>query len=317
MEKGQLLIAVPTKDHPQYIAYYLSEVMPDAKRYHVDVCIYDSSAGNATKDIVEEKVSQGYGNLSYRKMPEELSFWKKVKGIYVGSGYEYVWLCGDGIIVMLDKYIDVIVQEMEKKRDMIVFSSLLDGKEECIGMEITDPLVLMENCWGGLGIWGSSIVRGDLFQSGEWDRYEKDYRSFIHLGAYFEKFAAEELNAVYIHNSFLKLNPFKKASTWVTGKKVLEVMEDYTKIVEMLPERYSPVKWEYAKDVIATYLGLERLWVLRWDGNLDAALVWKHRALFRKWKISLRKVMFIVLCPRKIADLMCTIYGSKYILHLH
>lgn len=69
MEKGQLLIAVPTKDHPQYIAYYLSEVMPDAKRYHVDVCIYDSSAGNATKDIVEEKVSQGYGNLSYRKMP--------------------------------------------------------------------------------------------------------------------------------------------------------------------------------------------------------------------------------------------------------
>ncbi|WWR20455.1 hypothetical protein V1226_03290 [Lachnospiraceae bacterium JLR.KK009] len=273
MEKGQLLIAVPTKDHPQYIAYYLSEVMPDAKRYHVDVCIYDSSAGNATKDIVEEKVSQGYGNLSYRKMPEELQFWEKVKGIYVGSGYEYVWLCGDGIIVMLDKYIDVIVQEMEKKRDMIVFSSLLDGKEECIGMEITDPLVLMENCWGGLGIWGSSIVRGDLFQSGEWDRYEKDYRSFIHLGAYFEKFAAEELNAVYIHNSFLKLNPFKKASTWVTGKKVLEVMEDYTKIVEMLPERYSPVKWEYAKDVIATYLGLERLWVLRWDGNLDAALV--------------------------------------------
>ena len=256
MEKGQLLIAVPTKDHPQYIAYYLSEVMPDAKRYHVDVCIYDSSAGNATKDIVEEKVSQGYGNLSYWKMPEELQFWEKVKGIYVGSGYEYVWLCGDGIIVMLDKYIDVIVQEMEKKRDMIVFSSLLDGKEECIGMEITDPLVLMENCWGGLGIWGSSIVRGDLFQSGEWDRYEKDYRSFIHLGAYFEKFAAEELNAVYIHNSFLKLNPFKKASTWVTGKKVLEVMEDYTKIVEMLPERYSPVKWEYAKDVIATYLGL-------------------------------------------------------------
>lgn len=138
MEKGQLLIGIPTKDHPKYIAYYLSEIMPDAKRYHVDVRIYDSSADYATKDIVEEKISQGYENLSYQKMPEELNFWEKVKGIYVGSGYEYVWLCGDGVIVMLDKYIDIIEREMEKKRNIIVFSRLQDGSKDCVGMEINE-----------------------------------------------------------------------------------------------------------------------------------------------------------------------------------
>ncbi len=317
MRENQLLIAVPTKDHPQYIAYYLSEIMPDAKRYHVDVRIYDSSADYATKDIVEEKISQGYENLSYQSMPEELSFWKKVKDIYVGSGYEYVWLCGDGIIVMLDKYVDIIEREMEKKRNIIAFSSLQDGSKDGISMEITESVSFMENCWNGLGIWGGSIVRGDLFQSEEWDRYEQKYRSFIHLGAYFEKFATEKLNAVYIHNSFLKLNPFKKASTWVTGKKVLEVMEDYTQVVEMMPEVYNSVKWSYAKCGVEPYLGTESLWVLRYDGNLDGALAWKHRVLFRKWNISLWKVFFIALCPQKIADLMSTIYGSKYVLHLH
>ena len=98
---------------------------------------------------------------------------------------------------------------------------------------------------------------------------------------------------------------------------MLEVMEDYTQVVEMMPEVYNSVKWSYAKCGVEPYLGTESLWVLRYDGNLDGALAWKHRVLFRKWNISLWKVFFIALCPQKIADLMSTIYGSKYVLHLH
>ncbi len=59
MKKKQLLIGIPTKGHPKYIQYYLSSILPDAKKYNIDVGIYDSSSTDDTQKIVEKSKGGG------------------------------------------------------------------------------------------------------------------------------------------------------------------------------------------------------------------------------------------------------------------
>ena len=106
MENKKLMIGIPTKDHPEYMQYYLSRVLPDAEKNHVDIWVYESSEDDLTKQIVEKKKKEGYQNVFYKRYPPEIAYWKKLKDIYVGSGYEYVWLCGDGLVIELAMYQD-------------------------------------------------------------------------------------------------------------------------------------------------------------------------------------------------------------------
>ena len=42
MQEKQLMIGIPTKDHPRYIQFYLSRVLDEAKTYSIDLHILDS-----------------------------------------------------------------------------------------------------------------------------------------------------------------------------------------------------------------------------------------------------------------------------------
>ena len=68
MKKKRLLIGIPTKEHPKYIQYYLSSALQDAKKYNIDIGIYDSSSTDETKKIVEKKQGGGIRTCSIKNI---------------------------------------------------------------------------------------------------------------------------------------------------------------------------------------------------------------------------------------------------------
>ncbi len=308
MKKKQLLIGIPTKGHPKYIQYYLSSILPDAKKYNIDVGIYDSSSTDDTQKIVEKSKGGGYTNLFYKKYPEDIPYWKKLKDIFIGSGYEYVWLCGDGVVICIDRCINALEEEFVDGRDFIIFGK--GGQMEC--MELDEPLELAKNCWGAMGFYGNFIIRGNLLGLREWENYEEKYKDWLHIGACLEKFANHEFRAKCINYNFSKINPYKKYSTWVGEGRMFSVMENWIHAIEALPDIYQPVKPVMINSFIENYSKLEFLWLWRMDGNLNYSIALKHIKLVMKYRgIQCIKVFIVSLCPKKIADLICTVNGSK------
>ena len=310
MEENQLLIAVPTKDHPEHMRYFLSELLPSTKKHNVDICIYDSSSTETTKQIVDGWQARGYSNLFYKKLSGNMKFWEKLKYIFVQEKYEYLWLCGDGFVPCLEECIDSLEEEMGKGRDLIGFTTRSDAE---LYLEVTDPLDLMEKYWNESTCWAPWIVGVRFFTKKLWGGgYRRGYKNFAQVGAIFEELAKGEFDAVIIHSTFCKTNPFKRASTWIMDGKVFEVMEDYMDTVEKLPAVYGPVKWICAKPIFESYINTGILFLWRVDGNLTLPIVIKHRRLFQRYKrISFWKALVIAFCPKKAANLLCVMNGSK------
>lgn len=116
MKDRELLIAVPTTNHPKLIMFYLAKTLDAALKYNIDICIYDASSNDETEKIVQRRISQGYHNLMYKKYSENALLEDRCEDIYVNYGYDYVWLCGDGCILNIDKNIDIVRKEIDKKR---------------------------------------------------------------------------------------------------------------------------------------------------------------------------------------------------------
>jgi len=152
MKDKELMIVIPTRNHSQYIQYYLAKVLPIAQVYNIDIIIYDSSTDNDTYKIVNERMKSGYNNLFYKRYNQNIKLEEKIKDIFINSGYEYVWLCGDGIVINLEKDIQIIQEEISNKRDLIIFN--IKDFDKKIYTEYTDSVKLLKNCWASLTLFG-------------------------------------------------------------------------------------------------------------------------------------------------------------------
>lgn len=74
------------------------------KTYHVDLCIYDSSEGDATEAIVTKFVESGYTNIYYKRIDAKPHANEKVYKIYKDmehSEYRYIWMIRDRIVDLI------------------------------------------------------------------------------------------------------------------------------------------------------------------------------------------------------------------------
>lgn len=282
MRDKQLMIGIPTKDHPKYIRFWMSRVLDDAKTYHIDVHIYDSSENDLTKHIVSKKIEQGYSNLFYHRYDADLVPEKKIKDILVGSGYEYVWLCGDGAVLYLENTFPFISREMEKGRDLIVFN-FIDRKGRYL--EYTDPLKLIVEQWLVLTLYGGTIYKGDLFLEEEWDGLFSLYTANIQLCGIFDIFARKPMNVAVVDSDFCMNNVYKDKSTWAKSGHYLRTIADrMLTAVNRLPELYDPVKEQVARIFSGgkSMLRSPNLWSMRADGNLTLKKAFKYRKQIRQ-----------------------------------
>lgn len=312
MKKKQLMIGIPTKDHPKYIQYYLAKILETAKKENIDICIYDSSSGDETEKIINGRISQGYTNLYYFRYPEDILIEEKLGHILVDSGYEYVWLAGDGVVINLGKDLFIVEEEIERKRDIILFGNLLENGKKYI--EYTDPVLFFKECFAPVTFYGASIVKGDLLQKKEWEYCKKRYLEHAHPACFYEMFAKENLNVVYIVHNFYEANPYKKVSAWMKKGRTFEAFSGLiSRTIDLLPIIYKTEK-KKVKKAIDDYTGLfakSHLWTLRANGNLDCKIAIKYKKQIKATSIaSWRSILLISLCPKKIAESVAVILGD-------
>lgn len=310
MKKKQLMIGIPTKDHPRYIQFYLSKTLDKAKESGIDLHIYDSSETNLTKDIVNKKIEREYSNLYYHRYDAGLAPEKKIKNILVDSGYEYVWLCGDGVILDLENILPFVIREMEKKRDLIIFNG---GNGKGRYTEYDDPVKLILDQWESISLYGGTIYKGEFFSEQEWNKLFPLYTDNIQLAGAFDILSRKAINVVSVDTWFCVQSVYKEESTWIMDGRLLQTAVDHIPAaVNNLPQRYDPVKKTVAKTFSTgrDMLLAPNIWWLRTTNNVTPQKVVKYRKQLRKITDT-NYLLFLgaSFVPRKIAKKLSNIFS--------
>lgn len=311
-KEKDLMIGIPTKNHPQYIRYYLAKTLDSALKYNIDIGIYDSSDDDLTKNIVTEKINQGYSNLFYKRCSPDTLSQTKIRDILVNTGYRYNWLCGDGIVINIDKVISTVKKEIDFDRDVIIFSFF---KEHVKYKEFFDCVDMLPYAWNPLSLYGGAIYKGDLFSIDEWNKLSEKYTENIHFTGIFEHFLQRKrVNAVVIKTEFFTTNPYKKDATWVIGGRILEVE---TKVIpkeaDNLPKEFDNIK-PIARRLFADNgktFSKRNSWSLRKYDNLTLKKVWEYRKeLGNITDSSWIWFAIVAMVPKKIALQFADIFSE-------
>lgn len=310
MREKQLMIGVPTKDHPRYIQFYLSKILDQTKEYGIDLHIYDSSETNLTQDIVNKKIERGYSNLYYHRYDAGLAPEKKIKNILVSSGYEYVWLCGDGVILDLDNILPFTISEMEKNRDLIIFN-FTDGKGRYT--EYDDPIKFILEQWVAIALYGGTVYKGNFFSEQEWDELFPLYTDNIQLAGVFDILSRKTINVVGVDTWFCVHSIYKEESTWITDGRLLQTVVDHIPAaVNNLPQRYDPVKKTVAKffSTGRDMLLAPNIWWLRSTNNITPQKTVKYGKQLREITDT-NYFLFLgaSFVPKKIAKKLANIFS--------
>ena len=313
-EDKTLLIGVLTKNHSEYIQCYLSEILDEVKRYNVDIGIYDSSTDEKTKEIVLGKIKDGYDNLFYKQYDPDILIGIKGRDLYINSGYQYIWPCGDGVIPKIAKIYEIIKKEMKVGRDCIVFDGWFFEPKDAIFKIFDDVNDFIEMAWSALTLLGGTVLKGNLYSEEEYTGYVYKYKMWFPNFGLLEHFSNIPFNGSYCRCGFQEYNPYKLTSTWMQDGLLVEYFAgEYVKFINKLPAKYSDKK----KNI---YLKLwkdlhlfrsNRLLRARYTGNLNVRKVLKyHRELQKVTREPFFKIIFISVLPVNIVKLLTYAKGD-------
>jgi hypothetical protein len=256
-EKTNLNFAViiPTCNRPEAIEYILNYAAILYRRYGIDIIIYDSSDNDNTRKIVNKMRANGYYNVLYSEYNgifDGFSLDHKIISAYneFKADYEYIWICRDGLVPIIDEIIDRLRIFSKKKIDCIIVDTLSRNH----GVEIEKYYTSLSDCEDFLVDQASRLqTLGMLIMSNRLiDKLinqepisEKNY-SLWQMASPFHLFAREPFGIVFLTKNVFALNE-KASSThfWSKAEKALEQWgyRWYTVIMNM-PEVYDNVKAE-------------------------------------------------------------------------
>ncbi|MFR2593144.1 MAG: hypothetical protein ACLTAS_05805 [Butyribacter sp.] len=306
----KILIAIPTKNHSEYIKYYFSKILDDAKKYNIDIAIYDSSDDELTRQLVEERNKQGYDNIFYYKYESDELVENKCMDIYCSQAdYEYIWLCGDGLVLNLKKDVELINNQIIKKKDIIVFGH--DTRYVKEYKEYSNSVEFCKECFAPATWYGAVILKNGLINKSMFEKCIKKYKEHAIQGAYFELFKNGHVNAVYLVHDFFDANPCKKTSTaFDEGRTIYAFSKLFNQTIWNLPECYDSIKKNLEKSIAYTtgLYKLSHLWFIRACNNLNIKIVFKYmKYIIKSSDTNILYFVLVALCPIKIANMIAVI----------
>lgn len=312
MRERELLIAVPTANHPKLVMFYLAKTLDSALKYNIDICIYDASSDDKTEKIVQKRISQGYHNLSYKKYPENTLLEDRCEDIYVNSGYDYVWLCGDGCVLNIDKNVNIIQDEIRKKKDIICLGNDTVYVDEY--KEYTDSVEFCKECFTPATYFGGVILNGKLISKELFDYCKRRYLEQAVPAIYYELFKDGKISATYIRQNFSEISVYKKHSVAKKeGRNIYAFAQLFTETIWKLPDIYNPIKKELEKALGHT-TGLYswcNLWLMRIEGNLNLKIYLKHRKYLKIASDTKPWIYILIsLCPVRVAKKIALYEGN-------
>ncbi len=312
MKDNELLIAVPTLNHPKLVMFYLANILDVASEHNIDICIYDASSDDRTEQIVQKRVLQGYSNLFYKRYPENTLLEDRCGDIYVNSGHKYVWLCGDGCVLNLRKSIDIIQNEIAKNKDIICLDSEVARGVEY--KEYTDAVKFCRECFAATTYFGGVILNTELVSKELFDYCKKRYLEHAVPAVYYELFKSGKISATYVRQNFSEKSVYKKIRvSQKGGRDIYAYAQLFTETIRKLPDIYGPIKKDLEK-VLGKVTGMYSwpyLWVMRVDGNLNLKTYFKYRKYLRIASDT-KDWMFILvsICPVWAAEKITLCEGN-------
>lgn len=188
-------VCVPTCNRSACIERVLDEELGILRRTGIDICIYDSSSNDDTKQLVSNYQCRGYSNLFYKHIDYTVHPNKKACLIFKEAektGYDYIWMIHDHTYCSDERGLLYILEALSEGYDFY----LLNMQSNAFRMtEIKDlDEFLLLGAWP-LNSFGASILRVDSFIKGtDWRAVSKKYLkkktlNYAHVGFYFERAA--------------------------------------------------------------------------------------------------------------------------------
>lgn len=324
MKKKKIALLIATKNRANSIDYYLKEKLEEYYRYEMDVVIYDSSDDDDTSQVID-KYSQ-YNNLFYHKytdLPDDLygTYKTMVALNSLSDTYEYVWLCGDQIIINYEMIYDRLTECMNKGYSLIHLYRKKDSEESG---EIVDETELFANHFWSMTHWCASVISSELIQKMTpymLDYHKKGYVT-VYCYAIYAALVDANMRLYYLNLDFFTISPLRSLSLSWTKKDLLNgwMKANYMGFIN-LPDKYNPYKNEAIKGMqkhvpLMTWGGIIRV---RATDNIDIKRFFEHYdeiAYFAKapmWWIE-----FISIVPKWIAYLITFVseHTKAFIKHL-
>lgn len=268
VNKSDVCILIPTYNRNDAVDYYLKKKLDYFRSIKFDVVIYDSSRNDLTKNVVEKYIRQGYSCLKYvhYKDPEDDLYGNtKVRDALLkcADDYEYVWLCGDTAILLLDEYEDQVFDLLEKKYDVIhIYKNELGLSSEVD----LDYRLFFKNFFWSMTHWCAFILSRRLIK--DMEKWMTECLEMKNTGvivyAVFKALAYGNYKIAYINHGVYKHSPCRGLAAAMKNKEMLKGFAEMINVcVDCLPGEYDEVK------NIAKKSFTENTGTFSWQGAID------------------------------------------------
>lgn len=298
----KLCIFIPTRNNPTLIDFFLKTIENDVVKYQIYIYIYDTSDNNSTKEVVEK-----YDNLSIiyhfnEEYPDKTTDLKIIETFEkIQNQYDYIWLCGDGYVPILENSIPFIEKSINSKCDVIHFVEKDDiNDRKSIAMKYLE--YFGEYGWHTT-LYGATIVSTDLFKEVNWFNFQ-NYRNTGFLYWYVLLDVLSKKNgSVFVvprENTYIP-NPYKKINSSYRPNGFARFwIQAWPEMIEQLPMEYDPYKDSVCKMLaeklnLYSYRGLIKL---RKTQNLNFKMIRQNKEKIKKvTDVSIYRFYFISLIP--------------------
>lgn len=317
-KKVRMVTVIPTCNRPKTIKYLLEYVAVSYRKFGVDIIIYDSSTNDDTYDIVKEIRGKGFYNIMYKRYVGEFdgfSLDHKIMSAYdeFADEYDYLWVCRDGLIPVIEEIIGKLRYFKRKKIDCVI----VDTKSRTGGLEIEKYYTSLEDCEELLLDQASRLqTLGMLIFSGDFARKlldseplsEKNY-SLWQMAAPFHAFVKNPYSIVFVSRNVFAFNPFAVTTHfWSSASKMMEqwAYRWYTVITSM-PREYDSVKSACLMVYTIDFhpFSAKAIVEMRYYGGLSRKMLRKYEYYIEK--VTMTPIWFfrlISIIPRSLAGLM-------------
>jgi len=314
----KICVFIPTMNRSECINAYLDKVLSVAEKSNIDFYISDTSTDNRTEEIIKE-YSKTYSKLKYRhydNYPDRTTDLKVVEGFEeLKSQYDYIWLCGDGCILLIEKWLPVIEAYLEQDFELVYFSNCTDKDSEVITVCTDVHEFFKEHAWYATyycaTMISSNFVNMDLMKSlyPKWKNSGYLYWRFL-----FENLSLnQEVQIAVCNGTFFEVNPYKSLNSSYKPGRFLDFWAgNWVNVVESLPDYYTSSEKENVMKRVGIELksyDIENLFLLRKTDNLSRKLYLEYKERLKKVtgkKLGLIK--FISFSPKCLVNGMHILY---------
>ncbi len=281
----RLCIIMPTRNHADYIRYYIACVGEALEKYDVDLIIGDSSDDGETFSAVTES---GNPNIIYKFYSDDVCRDGEQKVYLMFSElrgrYEYLWLCGDGYVPSLGEIYPLLSELMD--REYAVISMMAPDRprfpDRFKSREYLDAAEFFRDLYWHLTYWGACFFKNTVAGYFVENSCEIGGRksSFVVLSAIFRYIAENGCRAYNCVGNVYSENIYKDKSTWRRKDCLLEIWaRSWCDTIEALPAIYDREKRYVMRsnDENLGFFRFARLLNWKYEGDLSLKSVRQNR----------------------------------------